>query len=158
MSKVSKKLIGPEAFAALDALTDEAMAKQTQKGRRVTASEAIAKDDTAKPYSVRMTARELYQLKLMSEMENAKPAELARNLILQGMLQLEAKHVEAPEGQSEKLQDLYRLRSELAHMLTSVNDAITHASEMVTVEDIAKSMRVTVSYIDEARAKVHQAR
>ena len=158
MSKVNKKLIGPEAFAALDALTDEATAKQGQKGRRVTASEAIAKDDVAKPYSVRMTARELYQLKLMSEMENAKPAELARNLILQGLLQLEAKHVEAPEGQSQKLQDLYRLRNELAHMLTSVNDAIAHASEMVAIEDIAKSMRVTVSYIDEVRAKVHQAR
>lgn len=158
MSKQSKKAISPEAFAALDKLADEALAKQSQKGRRVTASEAIAKDDTAKPYSVRMTARELYQLKLLSQIEGAKPAELARNLILQGLLQLEAKHVEAPEEQSEKLQDLYRLRNELAHMLTSVNDAIAHASEMVTIEDIAKSMRVTVSYIDEARAKVHQAR
>lgn len=153
MSKKNESKMGPEAFAALDRLTDEALAKQAKKGRRVTASEAIEKDTTAKPYSVRLTNRELFRLKIMSEMEEAKPAELARNLILHGLVQLEAKHVEEPDGGSESLQELYRLRNELVHMLMSVDEAITHASQVAAIEGIVPNLRIAMTTIEEAKSK-----
>lgn len=93
-----KMNLSPETLAAMEAMAQETATRRT--GGR-TASEAINEDATPRPYSVRLSARETHRLRVLAGASDVKPSELARQFILDGLLRLEAKLVNAPAGDQE---------------------------------------------------------
>jgi hypothetical protein len=83
----------PETLAAMEALAKETAARR-KGGRPV--SEVINEDPTPRPYSVRLSAREIHRLRVLAGASGVKPSELARQFILDGLLRLEAKLASAP--------------------------------------------------------------
>ena len=84
MSTDKDALPGPEEV--LKAMTDAASARLAARANAAKASEAIRADSAKlEQYSVRMTIRELYRLRLYADLLGRRPTELARELIAEGL-------------------------------------------------------------------------
>lgn len=103
-----KKHLHPDTLAAMTAMAEETAARRASQGKVRTASEVINEDATPKPYSVRLTARETHRLRVLAGASGAKPSELARQFILDGLLRLEAKLAQAPAegGEHRRILDI----------------------------------------------------
>jgi hypothetical protein len=93
----------------LDSVTREAMAAYAVEtaGKRASskatrsASEVINQDAAPRPYSVRLTAREIHRLRVLARACDMKQSEMARQFILDGLLRLEAKLVDGKSSNAE---------------------------------------------------------
>lgn len=82
---------------ALAASLNDARSRVAERQGARSASEALNDETTRRPFSMRLTAREVHRLRVMSLIEEEGATELARRLLLEGLLRLEAKHLADPK-------------------------------------------------------------
>lgn len=82
---------------ALTASMDAAQKRVAERQGARSASDALNDEATRRPFSMRLTARELQRLRVMALLEEEGATELARRLLLEGLLRLEAKHLADPK-------------------------------------------------------------
>ncbi len=88
----------PETRRIVEASGRELMAKRA--GKR-TVSQLIAEDHTPRPYSVRLTPREIHRLRGMAHVAGIEASVLARQFIQEGLVRLEAQYRNDPDEARE---------------------------------------------------------
>lgn len=102
------------------------MAEEIRKKRKMkpgirTATEVVNEGSASRPFSLRMSARELHRLRILAAAENKGPTELARDLILMGLERLEAQFLSSDKRRQADtaLELLDRLR-EMERLVESI--------------------------------------
>ena len=85
------------------------------------ASDAVNDETARRPFSTRLTAREVHRLRVMAMVEGEGATELARRLILDGLLRLEAKHLADPK------------RTQLAEVVDHLNAQVDATKAIINI-------------------------
>ncbi|MBU6428228.1 MAG: ribbon-helix-helix protein, CopG family [Cyanobacteria bacterium REEB65] len=75
----------------LERMAEEAKARRASKPARRTANQVVVEDETLRPYSARLTAKEIVRLKAMARAEGMSPSDLLRRVLNEGLNRLEVK-------------------------------------------------------------------
>ena len=77
---------------ALERMTKAALARKSENPDFRTANEVIVEDQSLRPFSARLTAKDIVRLKALSRAEGMSPSDLLRRILAEGMDRMEAKH------------------------------------------------------------------
>lgn len=80
-----------QSLEALERLAEKAKADRAKKPNARMANEVLAEDNSLRPFSARLTAKEIVRLKALAREEALNPSDLLRRLLGEGMDRLEAK-------------------------------------------------------------------
>lgn len=103
-----------EQLERFQQLTNEALAEIDARGPLRKASEVIEHDTTLRPFSARLTAREIVRLRANARAEGVTGSDLLRRLLNDGLDRLEAKRTNHVDPQRvaeilDKMADLLEL-------------------------------------------------
>ena len=111
----------PPMSEALEASLKAAKVRVSTRKRARGASDAVNDETARRPFSTRLTAREVHRLRLMALTEGEGATELARRLILDGLLRLEAKHLADPK------------RTQLAEVVDHLNAQVDATKAIISI-------------------------
>jgi hypothetical protein len=77
--------MGEPDLKTIEAAVKRAKADQRRKAGEPMAAEVVANDDTLRPFSIRMTAKEIVALKGMARLKGVSTSDLVRSMIAQGL-------------------------------------------------------------------------
>lgn len=111
----------PEVREDAALMAEEIRKKRHAKPGLRTATEVINEGSTQRPFSLRMSARELHRLRVLAAAENKGPTEFARDLILRGMERIEAQLLSSEKRrQAETTMELLERLREMERLVESI--------------------------------------
>ncbi|MBM3266691.1 MAG: hypothetical protein FJZ01_03495 [Candidatus Sericytochromatia bacterium] len=80
-----------QELTPLEQMAEDAKTRRTKGPPGRSANRVILEDETLRPYSARLTAREIVRLKAMARTEGMSPSDLLRKVLNEGLNRLEMK-------------------------------------------------------------------
>jgi hypothetical protein len=77
--------MGEPDVKAIEEAVNRAKADRTRQAGEPTAADIMANDDTLRPFSIRLTAREIMALKGQARLKGVSTSDLVRSLLTQGL-------------------------------------------------------------------------